>query len=293
MGVRAVTDDPFHQAQAYYNAGNFSRGREAALQGLAEQPDNVDLLRLAGRCSLELGADDAAGYLQRAVNLKPDDVDAWHDLSDALVEAGRLEEATGALREIVQLRPQDPVALLDLGHILHALGQDDEAISLLSLAAELQPGNLATLRTLVDIYRRTDQTEKAVGAARQIVDLQPEDVLGTMDVADLSLALGRLDEAVDAYRRLRGIDEDDHEVYAYHGMINAEMQRQAWRRALDLAIDATRIDRYGLTTDLLAFNVAQVFGASDRPVPSRAEVDAALAAEQAEHRRLHTEELAL
>jgi tetratricopeptide (TPR) repeat protein len=293
MGVSTVTDDSFHQAQAFFNAGNYARARETALRGLEARPHDVELLRLAGKSSLELGLDDAVGYLQRVVNMRPDDVDAWHDLGDALVEEGRLREAAAALREVVQIKPRDATALVDLGHVLHALGEHDEAIAVLSLAAEVQPGNLTTLRSLVEMYRSTDQTERALEAAEQMANLQPDDVLSAMDVADLSLDLGRLDEAVAAYSRLRHIDAEDHEVYAYHGMINAEMQRERWRRALDLAIDATRIDRYGLTTDLLAFNVAQVFGASDRPVPSRAEVDAALAAERAEHRRLHTDELAL
>src|SRR5919205_1900618 len=116
-GVRAVTDDSFHQAQAFYNARNFARGREAALQGLADHPDDVRLLRLAGKCSAELGLEDAVQYLQRAVNVQPDDVDTWHALSDALVEEGRLDEAAGALREAVRLRANDPIALLDLGLI--------------------------------------------------------------------------------------------------------------------------------------------------------------------------------
>lgn len=289
MGVRT---DSFHQAQAYFNAGNYARGREVALEGLAQDPDDVNLLRLAGKCSLELGV-EAAPYLERVVRLQPDDVDAWHDLSEALVEEGRLEDAAAALEELLRVNPGDIVALIDLGLTLRQLHREGDAIPYLEQAAEASPGNLQVMRGLVDIYRRTGQPEKALEVARAIVELQPQDVLATMDVAEINLELGRLDDAVHAYNSLRGIDQDDHEVYAYHGMIQVEMQRERWRRALDLSIDATRIDRYGLTTDLLAFNVAQVFGASDRPVPSRAEVDAALAAEGAEHRRLHTDELAL
>ena len=69
-------------------------------------------------------------------------------------------------------------------------------------------------------------------------------------------------------------------------MIEAEIRRERWRRALDLAIEATRVDRYGRTTDVLAFVVAQVFGQPTAPRPTRAEVDEALAASRAEHRRL-------
>lgn len=288
-----MTEDAFHEAQAYYNAGNFRRCRELVLQSLAQHPDDASLLRLAGKCSLALNLDDASTFIQRLVNMRPDDLEAWRDLGDALVDEGKLPEAAAALREAHRLRPSDANILVNLGHIEYVLGETDAAIEHLSQAAQREPGNLATLRSLVDMYRRTGRLQEALDTALQITNLQPEDVLATMDVADLNLELGNLDEAVMAYGRLRRIDpEEEHEVYAYHGMIQAEMQRERWRRALDLAVDATRIDRYGLTTDLLAFAVAQVFGASDRPAPTRAEIDAALAAEQAEHRRLHIEALA-
>jgi tetratricopeptide (TPR) repeat protein len=294
LGIGTVTDDSFQEAQAFFNAGNYRRCHELAVEGLAKNPNDVTLLRFAGKCSLELDLGDASGYLQKAVNLRPDDVDAWRDLGDALVEEGNLPEAATALREAVRLRPYDAAALVDLGHISFVMGDTEAAIENLSRAAQVAPGNLAALRSLVEMYRRANRLQDALDTATRIVELKPDDVLATMDVGDLNQALGNFDAAVAAYSRLRTIDTDpEHEVYAYHGMIQAEMLRDRWRRVLDLSIDATRVDRFGLTTDLLAFAVSQVFGASDRPAPSRAEIDASLAAELAEHRRLHTEELAL
>ena len=66
--------------------------------------------------------------------------------------------------------------------------------------------------------------------------------------------MGRLDEASAAFQRLRSVDDDpSHEVYAFHGLIEVELRREDWRRALDLAVDATRVDRAGRTTDILAY----------------------------------------
>jgi tetratricopeptide (TPR) repeat protein len=295
MGTDTVTDDTYQQALAFFNAGNYRRCHDLVQQALAAEPDRADLLKLAGRCSMELNLDDAVEILQRAVTLRPDDVDGWQALGDALVDEGRTAEAADALRRAVTLRPNDVDGLIDLAHTLLALGDLDEAIAHLTRAAELEPGSLPILRSLVDMHRRADHLQEALDVATHITELQPDDVLATMDVADLNLDLGNLDLAVRAYHRLREIDQgmglDDHEVYAYHGMIRAEMARERWRRVLDLAVDATRVDRFGLTTDALAFAVAQVFGSSDRPTLTRSEVEAALAAEQAEHRRLHTEAL--
>ncbi|HZO28593.1 MAG TPA: tetratricopeptide repeat protein [Chloroflexota bacterium] len=172
------------------------------------------------------------------------------------------------------------------------LGQESEAISLLVRAAEREPGNIATLRGLVEMYLETDRLPLALVTARKIVHWQPDDVLATVDIADLSLTLGNLNDAVDAYNRLRQIDTEPlHEVYAYHGTIQTEMQREQWRRALDLAVDATRVARDDLTTQLLAFIIVKVFGSSGHPTLTRAELDAALIAEHAEHRRLHSQAL--
>ena len=95
--MASVTNDAMQQAQAFFNAGNYRRCRELVAESLSRAPDDIDLLRLAGRCALELNAGDAAPYLQKVVNLRPDDVDSWRDLGDALMEEGNLGEAAASL----------------------------------------------------------------------------------------------------------------------------------------------------------------------------------------------------
>jgi tetratricopeptide (TPR) repeat protein len=198
----------------------------------------------------------------------------------------------GAIQQAIELRPDDVSGLIDLGHGALASGRLDEAIAHFNQAVERDPGSLVARRALIDAYRTTGRSEEALKAAENLLQLQPDDVLATLDAAELNLALGRSESAVLEYARLGAIDDEpEHEVYAYHGMSQAEIQREQWRRALDLSIEATRVDRYGRTTDLLAFVVTQVFGKADRPAPTRAEVDDALATSQAEHRRLHTEDI--
>jgi len=285
-----MTTDVLEQARGYYDAGEFDRCREVALSALEERPDDPELLRLAGKSSAELDFDDAPDYLQQAVTLEPDNVDAWRELAEAFLYQDRLPEAMGAIQHAIELRPDDVSGLIDLGHGALASGRLDEAISHFTQAVERDPGSLIARRALIDAYRATGRSEEALKAAENLLQLQPDDVLATLDAAELNLALGRSERAVLEYARLGAIDDEpEHEVYAYHGMIQAEIQREQWRRALDLSIEATRVDRYGRTTDLLAFVVTQVFGKADRPAPTRAEVDEALAASQAEHRRLHTE----
>jgi tetratricopeptide (TPR) repeat protein len=284
----------YRDARERYEAGDFENARDLALAELRERPEDAELLRFAGKSSLELGLDDAVAHLERLTALQPDDPDAWRDLGDALVVEGRPAEAADAFRRAVELRPEDAAALIDLAHSAYAAGDAAAAIDSLERAVEQEPAGTSVLRSLSVMYRRAGRLEDALAAAGEITERQPDDVRAALDIAEVNLELGRLDDAAAAFARLRGIDDDaGHEVFAFHGMIEAEIRREAWRRALDLAVDATRVDRHGRTTDVLAFAVAQVFGETDRPTPTRAEIEAALEASRAEHRRLHDEAVAL
>ncbi|MGH3105093.1 MAG: tetratricopeptide repeat protein [Gaiellaceae bacterium] len=239
-------------------------------------------------------AGDPVEDARRLVDARPDDGEAWHELGAALLEFDRLGEAADAFARAAELRPQEAAPLIDLAHSRFATGQLDLALLTIQEAVAREPRNASALFSTVELSRMAGRPEEALTAARQIVEAQPDDVSAILDVAELSLELGKLDDASSAFASLRGVEEDpEHEIYAFHGLIEVELRREEWRRALDLAVEAARADRYGRTTDLLAFATAQVFGARDRPAPSRDEVDAALAASRAEHRRLHAEQLAI
>jgi tetratricopeptide (TPR) repeat protein len=287
----AAADGRYEEGLALYEQGEFQAARAVAERGLREEPAHVNLLRLAGRSGAELDLPDAADYLSKAVELEPENADAWRELGEALLNEGRMKEATGAFRRAVELRPNDVGTLVHLAHAAFAAGDPEEAIGHVRQAVDRDPNSLGARRALLEIYRAAKRPQDALTAAEELAESDPDDPLAALDVAELYLALDHPVDATSAFARLRRIDDDPaHEIYAIHGMIEAEIRRQRWRRALDLAIEATRIDRLGRTTDVLAYVVAQVFGATDRPAPSREEVNEALAESRAEHRRLHEEE---
>jgi tetratricopeptide (TPR) repeat protein len=206
------------------------------------------------------------------------------------LEEGDLERAREALQRVLEADPHDSSALVDLGYLTLGTGNADEATALFRQALEREPGNIDALRAIATIHGRAGRAEDAFDAATAVAEAQPQDALAVLELAELALDLGRLDEAAAAFQRLRTVDDDpSHEVYAFHGLIEVELHRENWRRALDLAVDATRVDRAGRTTDILAYVVAQVFGQADREVPERTDVEAALARSRDEHRRLHLE----
>jgi Flp pilus assembly protein TadD len=278
------------QASAYLQAGEYRQAHEAALAGLADAPQDVELLVLAGRAGLELDAEDATEQLRRATELAPEHAEAWHHLGEALATDGRMDEANDAFRRAVELNPSDQVALSHLGHTSAATGREEEAVGYLSQAAQSMRGASTAAISLVDMYRTLGHYEEALTQAQRIAEAEPEDFMAALDVAELSLEVGQLDEAVAAFGRLRALDDvPGLEVYPLRGIVKAEIQRENWQRALELAREVPLNDSQGRAVNLIAFLQAQS-GEPAELSPSREEVEDALSASLAEYRRMHADD---
>jgi Flp pilus assembly protein TadD len=275
---------------------------EAASEGLANQPDDVELLRLAGKAGVEVAANDAVDQLRKVVDLRPDDAAGWRDLGDALATEGRSDEANEAFQKVLDLDPEDSVALTALGHAAYAAGRQDDAVSMLQQVAGRERGATTAAINLVEMYKSLGEPEEALEAAKKIAGAESEDALAQLDVAELSFELGRKDDALAAFGRLREIvDTPDQQVAALHGMIKVELAGDNVQRALEFAREARAIDTVGRTRGVLAHLEAETGGeaaladaARDASAamiavleapPSRAEVEAALDATLADARR--------
>jgi tetratricopeptide (TPR) repeat protein len=292
--VDEIAQDRAAEAEAAFAAGQLMKARTLAVEGLVDDPDDPRLLRVAGRASLELELDEAQRHLRALVQVAPDDAEAWRDLALAEVEAGNLPGSADAFAKVLALSPDDVGATVHLAHARNALGQVDESLALLQRAAEAAPERADILRSLIDMARHAGQVGAALEAARRLNEQDPKNVMAALDVAELLLADGQWRLAAGAFNRLRGVDTDEgHEAVACHGQAEALVRAEAWRQALDVTIDATRVDRHQLTTDLLAFIAAKLFGEADREARPWDELEAELATERVEHRRSHEEAAAL
>jgi tetratricopeptide (TPR) repeat protein len=281
-----MTEKGREEAQALFDAGEFRRAREIAVAELAADPDDVELLRLAGRAGVELDAEDAVAQLRRVAELQPDAA-SWRDLGDALATEGDSEAANEAFRKVLEFDPNDEVALTGLGHLAYGTGDRDDALSLLSRAAEHGSRASTAMISLVEMYRTLGQTEEALAAARALSEAAPGDLAAALDVADLSLEVGKLNDAADAFARIREIDDvPGHEVYPLHGLIDVEIRREAWDSALALASEAIALEPVGRSAEVAAFLQAQVSGPGEEPAPSAQDIEAALTASRVEYRRL-------
>jgi protein O-GlcNAc transferase len=281
----------YDRALAYYKAGDYARCRDCTQQALAADPRNVPCLVLQGMVLVEFGQpEEAVESLRQAIGVAPDSAEAWRQLGVALLIVGGRTEALQAFEKALVLRPGEVSVLIDVGNLLFMSGKPQEAIDTLEQVRRLVPGDVTILRNVADMYASLQRHEEALSATREILESRPDDVPACCDAASLCLQLDRLDEAADMFRTLRRIDPaQEHEIYAIHGLVMTEIRRRDWRRAIDLIIEATRVDRYDLTTSFLIYINNNLFGGSNAgEIPLNELVDR-FDTEQSEHRRLHAE----
>jgi hypothetical protein len=75
-----------------------------------------------------------------------------------------------------------------------------------------------------------------------------------------------------------------------HGLIEVELGRDGFERALEFAREAAALDARGRSAEVLAFVQAQVEGPGEEPAPDRTDVEQALRDSRAGYRRLLVEE---
>ena len=283
--------DLVRDASAAFAAGDHERTRSLALQGLSAHPEDIELLRLVGRSSLELGREDAVLHLAALVARTPDDPGALLHLGFAHAAGGHAEEAADVFAKVLELTPADGDAALHFAYAAHATGRTEEAVAALDRAIELGGVTNELLRSQVELALAAGLFPAALGAATRLEALDPKDVGNALDIAELHLGLGEFSTAAEAFERLRRLDvEDGHETFACHGQIESLLRAERWRDALDAAISATTLDRHSLTTDLLAFVTVMLFGAAEQRVaPGWTDLDQRLKAERATHRQLHAD----
>ena len=290
------------KARAHFEEGAFGKAHEAASAGPRRAPDDVELLRLAGRAGVELGSDDAVDQLRKVTELRPDSAESWRDLADALAAEGRTGEASEAFRKVLEIEPEDEVALTALGHTAFQEGKRDDAVSMLERVAGRGRGGSSAAISLVDMYRYARQPEDALAAARRVAEADAGLPARRTRRRRAGARDGNLDEAADAFARARTCSRRPTTRSPRCRRDQGGAGARTAERALELARQASAIDSLGRTAGVLAHlevelgaegtpeeavarGATTMFIQAQEPPPSRAEVEALLDATLADLRR--------
>ena len=245
-------DDPFSEAQAFYQQGRFAEAGKACQTALAEQPAHPGALHMSGAVLLHAGRPKQALVpLKKAALLAPDSGSLFAHLGEALFQLGRWSDAAASLRTAVSLSPDHAGAHGLLGAALRHQGLLDEALVVFRATVALSPLSppawcnhgaalmekgcwaeaVIVFRTALDLNDRdpdihtnlgtalaaAGRVDEALAAFLEAIRLRPEHILAHNNLGNLHLACHRPDEASKAFRMALALDPERAELQSNLG----------------------------------------------------------------------------
>jgi len=178
IGVQAVKVGKSIQYRVlgdhYLQTDNFERGEEAFRQAVQDNPNSPESNYYLGRFLLAGGkAEEAVGYLEKAVALDPGKADYFFWLGLAYGENGWREEELRLYSRALEIDPKHLQALIYRGHALLKNKQYEESLDSYRQALELWPESPAALYNRALILKTLGRAPEERLAWKEYLDLYP------------------------------------------------------------------------------------------------------------------------
>jgi tetratricopeptide (TPR) repeat protein len=147
---------------------------------------------------------DAIQQLERAVELRPNYVEAYMQLSQVAADMGNQDRAEILLNKALKLAQRDALAarvLIQRGNLFRTQEKYGAAIDDFNRAISLDPRNLAAYIGLGETYRDQGEPEQAIDRYRAALLLDGTYVDAHVKLGNAYYEAGRFDEALASYQR--------------------------------------------------------------------------------------------
>jgi tetratricopeptide (TPR) repeat protein len=175
--------------------------RDLPFLGAAQASDpgaarSVSALSRAAREHWEAGRWVEANSLYREiVKLSPSKPQAHHDLGITFLRLGMLAEAAGSLQKAIDLRPSFESALTHLAYVQEELGQEDDALSIYRRLSRSVEGVAQRRYYMAKVLTMEGRREEAEIELRRVVVIEPGFASARVLLGWLLAERGHFDEA--------------------------------------------------------------------------------------------------
>jgi len=225
---------------AHAETGNYAHAFQLCQEWIERQLDNpLPYQRAAYVLHKQGELSEALGYLDQALELKPEDSDLWLERAEVCEALGDLGQAVRSARQAVAADPQHAKAHVKLGHYLFQSGDPQSAQEAFSEAVSLDPKDETTWYNLGTAWHRLGHRDRALESFQKAVEIDPHFAQALNSIASIYSEIGAVQEAMPTLER--AIEAAPHyarpwfnkgKIYEYLGKY--DLARQAFQTALDI-----------------------------------------------------------
>ncbi len=185
---------------------------------------------------------DDITFYNHVLSLSPRALSAHHNLTKALIDAGRPAEALDVSRMAVERRPGAADGHVAEGAALFALGRLDEAEKSFRRALERDPDDMNTRHNMAETLRQQGRFAEAMTWYRRVLDIDPEYEPAHTGMGEALFHLGRYRQAVESLARAISLEPDVVPIKAFYLLAEGLRRQQRNEEAIEAYRDVLEID---------------------------------------------------
>lgn len=191
-----------HKGVVLNRLGEYAKAEESYRRSLTIGSGRPEAWGNAGINAIDAGCFvDAAHYLQRALELQPDFVQAHNDMGNVQKLLGHPERAMVHYQRALELKPDFVEALNNLGCVQQELNQLEAAVASYQRALQLKPDYAEAFGNLGFAMYELDRREDAIACYQHALALKPDLAEVHGNLGNALQEMGQLEAAADSYDR--------------------------------------------------------------------------------------------
>jgi len=257
------------KAAEHQRAGRFEQAEGLYREILRRDPRNLEALRLLALIAMRYEHyGQAEELLKRAVEVAPDFLAAWIDLSRAQLERLDLPAARASIERAVELNPRSANVQIHVAGLQARSGRHEDAVETFRQATRLNPELPAAFLGLGNALKTIGRQAEAVEAYRRATVLRPEHSESWWSLSNLKTFRfeARDIEAMERQLERPGIPDEARVQFSF-ALAKAREDRREYARAFQLYELGNRtrrkLEHYDpVQTEVIDDRIIEVFDAA-------------------------------
>jgi tetratricopeptide (TPR) repeat protein len=207
-------------ALALHQRGMLADAERLYLDVLRVQPDNADVLQLAGVLALQTGrAAQGVALIHRALQAGHRSAAAFSNLGEGLRALGRPEDALACYDRAIALQPDGPAAHYNRGNVLADLRRHEAALASYERAIVLKPDYFRAHANLGKVLADLRRYAAALASCDTAIAFKPDYAPAHCNRGVVLAFLGRNEEALASHAAAIALQPGHAEAYCNRGAV--------------------------------------------------------------------------
>ena len=226
IGAQAVLQSNLHAALQLHQLGEYAQAESAYLSILKQSSQHFDALQLLGTLYAQTRRfDQAALYLNQALNIQPKNVSVLNNLGYASKELGKFDLAIKCFNKALELKPDYSEAYNNRGNALKDFQKIESALKSYQLSIIYAPQNAEAYYNLSQIHYEANHLEKARTGYEHALLINPNYLEAHTNYALILSRLGFFKESLDASNTALTLKADHPQALCNKGTVLRLMGR--------------------------------------------------------------------